>query len=331
MISTLKNILLRREAGLLALIVVSTVIVSIIDFGFLSWTNWKDILVRASPTLIVSCGVMLVILTGEIDISTGSLMALLSAILGILLSSDHLNWNTWAGAFGVIAVSGFIGCITGLLVTIGRVPSIIVTLGWLTAFRGLTIFIMKGENIGNLPNDLLQLTKYGWVGIPLSIWTAVLVVLLTWLILNFSPLGWQIRATGSSSYSASMKGITSNKVKIIAFTFTGLMTGLATIVEVPRLPRIESGIGVGFELLVVTCVVVGGVSITGGKGKIRGVVLAVILMTMIRPLLTFLNLGESGEMWTKAIQGLFILTAVMLDQLAHKITLSNRKYRKESI
>lgn len=318
MMKGLKKFLLRREAGLFALILISTIIVGLIDPGFLSWTNWKDILVRASPTLIVACGVMLVVLSGEIDISTGSLMALLAAVLGILLSSDHFNWNTWGGVIVVLALSAALGGLTGLLVTIGKVPSIIVTLGWLTTYRGLTTFVMKGENIGNLPSELLQLTKFGWMGIPLSIWMAASVVILTWLILNHTSFGWQIRSTGSSSYSASMKGIASNRVKIIAFTLTGLMTGLATVVEVPRLPRIESGIGTGFELLVVTCVVVGGVSITGGKGKLRGVILAVLLMTMIRPMLTFLNLGESGEMWTKAIQGCFILSAVMLDQLAHK-------------
>ena len=86
--------------------------------------------------------------------------------------------------------------------------------------------------------------------------------------------------------------------------------------DVPRLPKIEAGIGLEFELLVVTCVVVGGVSVRGGQGTLTGVLVAVLLMTMIRPVLTFLDLGETGEKWTKAIQGLFIILAVVSDRIA---------------
>jgi len=90
---------------------------------------------------------------------------------------------------------------------------------------------------------------------------------------------------------------------------------VATIVDVPRLPKIESGIGAELELLVVTCVVVGGVSISGGRGTLTGVVLAVLLMTMVRPVLTFLDVGEAGEKWTKAIHGLFIVLAITADSM----------------
>lgn len=315
--SLTQSLLQRRELGLFLFVLLSSMGVGMVDPGFLSWTNWKDILVRSAPTLIVSCGVMLVILTGEIDISTGSMMAVLAALLGIFLSSDHLAWSPVLGIPLVILIGTGIGLVTGILVTFGKVPSIIVTLGWLTAFRGLTTFIMNGENIGNLPEGLSQAAKFGFLGLPVSIWVAGSVLLTTIVLLYYTPIGWRLRATGSSGYSSRMVGLNSDTTRIFAFTFTGFLVGLATIVDVPRLPRIESGIGVGFELLVVTCVVVGGVSITGGKGHIMGVVLAVILMTSIRPMLTFLNIGEEGEKWTRAIQGGFILAAVLLDRISH--------------
>jgi ribose/xylose/arabinose/galactoside ABC-type transport system permease subunit len=112
-----------------------------------------------------------------------------------------------------------------------------------------------------------------------------------------------------------LTGLSERKLKLFAFSYTGFLTALATVVDVPRLPKIESGIGSDFELLVVTCVVVGGVSISGGRGRLVGVILAVVLMTMIRPVLTFLDIGEAGEKWTKAIQGLFILLAIISDSL----------------
>ena len=133
-------------------------------------------------------------------------------------------------------------------------------------------------------------------------------------IIHFTALGRRLYAVGSSRHSAAMAGLSEGKLKRFVFAYTGFLTALATIVDVPRLPQIEAGIGSELELLVVTCVVVGGVSISGGRGSVIGVVLAVLLMTMIRPMLTFMAIGESGEKWTKAIQGLLILAAVVAEQ-----------------
>src|SRR5690606_33210641 len=115
--------------------------------------------------------------------------------------------------------------------------------------------------------------------------------------------------------AAVLAGLSRRRLTVFAFAYTGFLTALATLVDVPRLPKIEAGIGMEFELLVVTCVVVGGVSISGGRGSLLGVLLAVVLMTMIRPVLTFLDIGEAGEKWTKAIQGLFIMLAVVADSV----------------
>lgn len=314
------KVMRRREAGLVGFIILAALSVGLMDSAFLSWANWKDILVRCAPTAIVCCGVCLVVLTGEIDISTGSMMALLAAVMGNLMSSDHLGWHPVIGIPVVLLCGTLLGFFTGVLVTVGKVPSIIVTLGWLTCYRGLTTLIMRGENIGNLPRFMSEASKTGLVGIPLSVWAALAVICCTAIVLRLTPLGWRIRAAGSSGYAAEMTGLDSDRIRILVFGWTGFLVAVATLVDVPRLPRIESGIGNGFELLVVTCVVVGGVSISGGRGQLRGVLLAVVLMTMIRPMLTFMNIGEAGEKWTRAIQGLFILLAVILDQLSNRQT-----------
>jgi len=256
---------------------------------------------------------MLVILTGEIDISVGSLMGLLAAVLGVLVSQNEWNWSLWLRLPLTLALGTLIGFLVGLLVTAGRVPSIIATLGLLTALRGLTMIIMQGQNIDGLPQHLQNATKFGVGGMPLSIWVATIVIAATAVLIHFLPIGKQLFAIGSSDYSARMVGLPVQKLKLFAFTYVGFLTAVATIVDVPRLPKIEAGIGVGFELLVVTCVVVGGVSISGGRGKLSGVLLAVVLLTMIRPVLTFLDIGEAGEKWTKAVQGGFIVLAVVAD------------------
>jgi ribose/xylose/arabinose/galactoside ABC-type transport system permease subunit len=296
------------------LIIAITATVAWCDLHFLSHENMRDILVRAAPTAIIACGVMLVVIAREIDISVGSLTAWLAALFGIAISRDHLHWPLAAGVPLVLFLGALMGWTTGAVVTFGRVPSIMVTLGMLTALRGLTTLIMHGENIAGLPDDLSRWAKQGWGGIPLSVWTACVVVAVTAWIMHFTATGRQLFAIGSSPRAAVIAGLRVGRLKRFVFAYTGFLTAVATIVDVPRLPKIEAGIGSELELLVITCVVVGGVSISGGRGTLTGVLLAVLLMTMVRPVLTFVALGESGEKWTKAIQGAFILCAVVADK-----------------
>ena len=312
----LPRLLSQRESGLLLLVVLIGGCVGIVDQGFLSPNNLRDILIRSAPTAIVACGVMLVVVTGEIDISVGSLMGALAAMMGRLLSVGELGCPMWLGIPVVLLAGSCAGLITGLLVTLGRVPSIIATLGLLTILRGTTMLIMQGENIDGLPESLQRWAKYGVAGMPLSLWVAALVLPATAVLIHRTALGRQLFAVGSSHYSARMVGLSETRVKLFAFVWVGFLTAVATIVDVPRLPKIEAGIGNGLELLVVTCVVVGGVSISGGRGSLRGVLLAVVLLTMIRPVLTFLDVGEAGEKWSRAIQGAFIILAVVADALA---------------
>lgn len=303
----------RREQTVGALILFLTLLASCVDVSFLSTTNLRDLVVRSAPTAIISCGVMLIVVTGEIDISVGSLMALLAAILGLTVSSQQAGWPCAAGIGLVLVVGTCFGWLTGFLVTVGRVPSIMVTLGLLTSLRGITTLLMRRGNIQGLPESLQWWTKQGPLSVPLSVWTALGVVATTAWIIHRTALGRRIFALGSNRRSALMAGLPEGHLKRFAFAYTGFLTALATVVDVPRLPQIEAGIGNGLELLVVTCVVVGGVAIAGGRGTLTGVILAVFLMTIIRPVLTFLAVGEAAEKWTRAIQGVLILLAVIND------------------
>lgn len=308
----------RRDIGILVLIVVTALVVACFDPRFLTMEVWLDILVRSAPAIIVGCGMMLVLVIGEIDISVGSLTALLAACMGLLMSSDHFGLPVAIGVPATLAIGTGVGLITGSLVTFGGVPSLVATLGLMTALRGATVLLMKGQNIGGLPESLQATAKQGWFGVPLAVWVAGSIVLLTAVLIHLMPLGRRIYAFGSSRQSAMAAGLSESSLKLFVFAWTGFLTAVAALVEIPRLPWIESGIGNDFELLVITCVVVGGVSVSGGRGELLPVILAAVLMTMIRPVLTFLDLGESGEKWTRAFHGLFILLAVVADQMSRR-------------
>lgn len=306
----------QREYGVLALLLITIIATALVNHDFLRFQNIADMLITAAPAVIVGCGLTLVIVTGEIDISVGSLMGICAAVLGMLTSTElKYHWPVWLAVLTVLVLGGVVGLINGLLVTIGKVPSIIVTLGMLTALRGSTQLIMGGEWIKGLPDSLRYLGTGAPLGIPIPVLVAIAVAGLFMVITLRTPLGRRTYAVGSNPKSSKLAGISETKIKLIAFILTGILTAVATVVYVPKLSVIDAERGKGFELLVVTCVVVGGTSISGGKGTIVGTVLGVLLLSIVGTVLIFLKLGEQATYWERAIQGAFILLAVLADHL----------------
>lgn len=305
-----------REVGLATLIVLLTVLATFFEPSFLA-TNWLDILITSIPVMIIACGVMLVIVTGEIDISVGSLLGLCAATLGLLASGEApgLGWSPVAAIAVVLALGTLMGLGTGALVVFGRVPSIIATLGLLIALDGTQDWLIGGGDIKNFPEGLRRLGTGG--GIPINLVIAILVVLLTQILITRTPLGRRIFALGSNPASARLAGLSPARLKLFVFAFTGFLTALASVLWVAKLGNVSTSTGAALELKVVTCVVVGGVAISGGRGRLGGVILAVILITMIRTVLNFMDLGSEAVKWQRAIEGAMILVAVISDHLGH--------------
>ncbi len=314
--SVLSWLLRRREVSVGALLLAMVLIVTLKNPSFLSLTSVRDMAVQCAPAAIVGCGLTLVIVMGEIDISVGSLMGLLAALVGILTSPQHVGWPVWLAVLATLGLGTGVGVINGLLVSFGRVPSIIVTLGMLTALRGVTELVMGGEWITDLPPNLRLLGTGQWLGVPICVWTAAVVVCATILFARRTPIGLRIYAVGSNLQAARLAGLSDRRLKLLVFGLTGFLTAVATLVSAPQLSVIESGVGVGFELLAVTCVVVGGTSIRGGVGGILGTLLATLLLGTVRTALVFLPLGDMAVYWERSVQGAFILAAVIMDHLA---------------
>ena len=303
-----------RPVGLLLLVGLLAVVASLFDRSFVA-DNAVDILINSIPTMIIACGVMLVVVTGEIDISVGSLLGLLAAILGLLSSTagPGLGIAPHLAVPIVLAVGTLIGLGTGCLVVFGKVPSIIATLGLLIALDGAQDWLIGGGDIKHFPDALR------WLGtgtlIPVNLVIAACVVLFTGLLCKRMALGRRIFALGSNPSSARLAGISETRVKLFVFAFTGFLTALAALLWVAKLGNVSTSTGAGLELKVVTCVVVGGVAISGGRGSVLGVVLAVILITMIRTVLNFMDLGTEAVKWQRAIEGAMILVAVIVEHL----------------
>ena len=332
--SVWRSLAARREFALAVLILLILLAVSVRNSAFISPDVLGGILNKCVQPAVVAAGVMLVIVTGEIDISVGAAMGFLTAVVGILMSRRLFpQWApAWAGPqpFSVpvavlitLALGTFIGLVNGLLVTLVRVPSIIVTLGMMTILKGLTVMMMK-ENITDVPESFHVIGTGDLgdaLGLPLplgrlSVWVAALVLLAAFALLRYTPLGRRIFAVGSNAHAAALAGVSETRIKVFCFAATGFLVGLATLLT--PVAVFDSGTGDGFELLVVTCVVVGGVSINGGIGTVGGVALGVLLLQMQKTVLIFLKLGADASKWDKAIQGALILAAVLVDYFTRR-------------
>ena len=298
-----------------ALLFATLAVVSAVSPSFASAQNLRDLLVQAAPAVIVGCGMTLVVLTGEIDISVGSLLGLLAALMGVLASPDRAALPVPL-VLGITLVAGTgVGLINGLLVTVAGVPAIIATLGTLTILRGVTEVVMDGRWVTDLPQGLRWFGTGTPVGLPVCIWAAIAVSMTALVLTRCLPIGLRIYAVGGNPHAAAGARVSILRIKLLTFTLTGLFTAVAAIVTVPQQSVIESGIGSGFELVVVTAVVVGGTSIRGGYGGIAGTILAALLLGSVRTVLVFVNIGEMATYWERAIQGAFILAAVLADQV----------------
>lgn len=306
---------MKREVTLAVILFLGIVAVQVINNHFLSIQNISDLLIQISPFAILAAGMTFVMVLGEIDISIGSMAGLLSAILGLTASTSHLGLPPALCAIIVITSGALLGLLNGFLVATCGLPSIIVTLGMLTIFRGSTEILMGGQWIKDLPPGLrfIGTGKIGIVPIPTVV--AVVTVGLLAVIASWTPFGRRVNACGSNPHAAELRGLPVAKIRILAFVLLGALTGLATLISVPQLSVVESGFGNSWELFVVTCVVVGGVSVRGGSGTVVGVVLAVILLSIVRTSLVFMKLGDQAVYWERSIQGAFILVAVVVDRL----------------
>lgn len=303
----------RRETGAGVLLALMLIVATVVNPHFAAWENVRDMAVKVAPALIVGSFMTLVVLAREIDISVGSLMGLCAAGLGAVCSSDRLGLPVGAGVGICLGIGLAGGLLNGVLVAWGRLPSIIVTLGTLTVYRGLTELWLDGRWIEKLPDGLRAFGVGAVVGVPYSVLAAAGMVLIAlWLSLR-TPFGRRVVALGSEPRSAELVGIPVRRLRLTVFGLTGLAAGLATLFAATQLQVIESGFGNGFELVVVASVIVGGTSIRGGRGSVLGTVLGATLLGTITTVLIFLRLGESATYWERAVQGALILLAVLGD------------------
>jgi rhamnose transport system permease protein len=308
------RLLLRREAGIAVMIVLFCLAVGAVKPQFLTLNQLRIILLLTPLIMIGAMGQMIVIVARHVDLSIGSMLGLAAMISGLLYRfGPPVPW--WVGIPLSVLVGVGLGFINGLLIQLFRLPAIIVTLGTLSLYRGLTFIVSNAKQIDRqyIPSELKGLSNTSPIlGIPWIIFIAFGIAILTHLLLNHTRLGRQVYAIGSNPVAAPLRGINATQVTLLVFTLSGALAGLAGILYASRWGFINpSNTGTGFEFQVIAAVVIGGVSINGGVGTVLGTVLGVLLLGCVAAALPLLSIPGTSQ---AAIYGAVILVALVIDR-----------------
>jgi rhamnose transport system permease protein len=300
-----------REWAVASAIAVLALVLAVAAPGYFSTENLHDLLLANLPVLLVASGMTLVIITGEIDISVGSMFAVCAVEAGVLAKS---GLPIWIAAAAACLLGTVFGSLHGALVAYAGIPSIVVTLATMTALREGLRWATDGAWVQDLP------PAFQWLGLtggqfPLAAGAVAttLTAGLAWALRDLAA-GRAVYATGSNPAAARLAGLDTAAIKAAGFAILGTLTGLAAVINAVRFNQIPANGGIGLELKVIASVVVGGRSVTGGTGSVLGTVLGVILLAATGPALTFLGVSAY---WERAIQGAIILVAVAAEGIRH--------------
>ncbi len=286
---------------------------------FRTTSNFMNILAQTSAVAILAVGQTLVIISGGIDLSVAAMMALAGSAAAVAMA--YWGWSVWLGLpFGILVGVG-LGAINGLIITKGRIPDFIATLGMMTTARGVALLITQGLPVPShitavqlkayLPPELIWIGSGTLLGVPMPAVVAVIMALLGWGVLHHGRMGRAALAVGGNREAARVSGINVDRAKIAVYAFSGFTAGVGGLVLTGRLNSANALMGEGMELQSIGAVVLGGTNLFGGEGTVIGTVVGALIMGVLGNGLNLLNVSA---FWQRVIMGLVIILVVVFDQ-----------------
>jgi ribose/xylose/arabinose/galactoside ABC-type transport system permease subunit len=307
----------RRNVGLLLALVLILLLLAIFSPQFMNF----DLVVVALQVAFVgiaSLGTAYLIITGNIDLSIGSMYAVCAVAAAMLAKSVPATVAIGAG----IALGGILGWINGIMVWRISISPIIITLGTLTLLRGVALRITNGFGIRGVP------ASFGWLGqarpfgVPTPVWALLLLAIVSHVVLQTTTIGRHLMAFGGNRQACEAAGVKGRRLVLTTFAINGLLVGTSAVLAASRFGSAAPTFGMGFELDVIAPVILGGVAFTGGEGNIPGVLLAVVLLGVINSGLISLGIDPH---YTQIVKGAALIIAVTLDQITHEQQERHRK------
>lgn len=301
-----------RQLILVFILIVICIVWTILSPNFLTVNNLMNVVRQASYTAIAAVGMTMVIIIGEIDLSAGSLIA----ASGMIAAGIYKGTGNLFLAFGGAILSGIaVGLFNGVVCAKGKLPGFIATLASMTILRALGYIITGGDPISVQDKKFTALGT-GHVGIiPIPVILMVICIAIGSFIMNKTRFGRYVYAVGGNAETSKWSGLNVDRVKILVYVFMGVLTSIAGIIVAARLGSGQPSAGNGFEMDCITAAVVGGTSMAGGKGKISGTVVGVLLLTILTNGMTLIDVNSY---WQQVIKGIIIVVSVLMDTRGKK-------------
>jgi rhamnose transport system permease protein len=302
-----------REIGLVFFIVGVSIIVQTRNHEFLTALNINNLLVNTAVLSILSVGMMMVLLTGGIDLSIGAIMALTGMVTALTVR-DNPQVAPMVLVLESTAIGAVVGLVNGMLVARFSILPIIATLGMMNVVRGLTYIVSKGAWVSayQMPEAFKNMATSTFLGVNNLIAIAIAVYIVFYYFINFTRTGRRIYAVGSNPEAAEVTGLPRVRITALVYVFMGALAGLGGVLWVSKFASAQGDTASGYEMNVIAACVLGGVSVNGGRGKVSGLILGVVLFGILANALPLINVSP---FWQQAIQGFVILAAIITNVL----------------
>jgi ribose transport system permease protein len=301
-------------------LVLMVVAMSLLSDRFLTTANGWNIMRQISVNVCLSIGMTMIIIAGGIDLSVGSILALAGAITAGLIKTPlaipwlgiELEFTVGGGILAGLAVGMFLGWFNGQMITRVRIPPFVATLGMLSIARGLTMLWTKGFPITGLGSTFAIIGTSSFLGAPVPVWIAALLAVAFMVVTNKTRFGRYIYAVGGNEQAARLSGLNVDRIKLWIYTLAGGLSAVAGLIVTSRLDSAQPNAGTGYELDSIAAVVIGGTSLSGGRGSIWGTVVGCLIIGVLNSGLVLLNVSP---FWQQVVKGVVILVAVAIDRL----------------
>ena len=305
-----------QEIGLVFIIIILCVLVHLRNPAFLTATNISNLFTNVAVLGVLAVGMMLVLLTGGIDLSVGSVMALAGMICALTIRS-YPELPVIVVIFQGAAIGAVCGLVTGTLIARFSILPIIASLGMMNILRGLTYIIAGGAWVvaHQMPDNFKNMAQDTFFGINYLILIMILIFIIFTFFINFTRTGRHIYAVGSSSEAADVIGLPSKRIVTTVYVLAGALFGIGGVMWTSRFAVAQGDAAIGYEIFVIAACVLGGVSVSGGRGSIRSLVLGVTLLGILQNALPMIRVSP---FWQQAIQGFVILIAITANVLVKR-------------
>jgi len=300
---------LLQSLGLTAVVVVLAIIFTLINPRFATLANLANVLTQASHYIIIAVAMTFVITSAGIDLSVGSILALVT-VIGFALIKGGMN-PALAVAI-MFSLGALIGAFTGVLITLVKIPPFIATLGMMVSLRGLALLHSAGTMHFGLPESLVWLGQGKVFGVPVPVIIAIGFAVIGAWIFNHTKFGLYVRAIGGNREAARLAGVPVNLIEVLVYALMGLATAIGGLIMIARIDSTQATIGTGMEIHIIAAVIIGGTSLFGGRGTIYGTVLGALLLSMMTNALVIAGVDY---FWQLVVMGIIVLLAVAINNL----------------